>query len=249
MRVWFLCLAFFVAIAANAEKITIDGALTEAEWGPSVTGEPPADGKVLMVHEGENVCFGLRAPNLGLANVNLWRGDELYVLHRSGSLGRAVYRRSGDTWERTEDFEWRMKGVRTKPIPPEALKVREKLRALKAERTGEAPPPPSKDDNKVWTPEEAQEIVMQHLEEHGWTSSTFAEPHSVEFKVALPPLGEGWKVSLQWMQKGPNIEPGIWTWPEGAKVVSDETAWQLVGGKAPETLDFNPEGWQDLAAE
>jgi hypothetical protein len=85
---------------------TIDGTLSAGEWDDA---EEVAldDRTTLFLKRGDGTLFlGLSARTMGVASPCIVRGDDVWVLHASAALGTAIYRESGDTWTRTQDFTW-----------------------------------------------------------------------------------------------------------------------------------------------
>lgn len=240
-----LCLAVAVPAIAeptNAEPIVVDGTLTEAEWGPEAT-KVPLEGQVLTAREGDILFIGLRSPSTGLVNINLRRGDEIRVLHQSGSLGRAVYTHADDTWTRVEDYEWRLRhmGKRTPRQDAVAARLRAKL--------GKDPVPA---EERIEDPQEIRAKIDGHLVEHGWTAAPgpVASASSAELALDLAALGEGWEIAVQWMtlrKDGDAFQKVLHSWPAGSIIAPEDPAQALLSGNAPDTVDFTLEGWKPLA--
>lgn len=99
-----------VEIAVPAlDPPTIDGTMSPGEWDHAGR-QTFADGsELLMLHHGGFLYLGIRAATeeMIVANVFVDHGDEIAILHSSGALGTAVYRKSADGWEQTRGFDWR----------------------------------------------------------------------------------------------------------------------------------------------
>jgi hypothetical protein len=79
--------------------LRLDGSLEVAEYGGTGPGLHRASTR-------DAYWFGVANDTHSVANLYLELGDELHVLHASGSLGRAVYRRDGDVWQLVSGFTW-----------------------------------------------------------------------------------------------------------------------------------------------
>ena len=85
---------------------TLDGTLSPGEWD-SARREKFSDGsELLLMQNGGYLYLGIRVNLHTIWSVYLDRGDEIAVLHSSGSLGTAVYKRTGSGWQRTRTFAW-----------------------------------------------------------------------------------------------------------------------------------------------
>jgi hypothetical protein len=85
---------------------TLDGTLSPGEWD-SARREKFSDGsELLLMQNGGYLYLGVRVNLHTIWSVYLDRGDEISVLHSSGSLGTAVYKRTGSGWQRTRTFAW-----------------------------------------------------------------------------------------------------------------------------------------------
>jgi Tol biopolymer transport system component/dienelactone hydrolase len=84
----------------------LDGTLSPGEWD-SARREKFSDGsELLLMQNGGYLYLGIRVNLHTIWSVYLDRGDEIAVLHTSGSLGTAVYKRTGSGWQRTRAFAW-----------------------------------------------------------------------------------------------------------------------------------------------
>jgi predicted alpha/beta-hydrolase family hydrolase len=85
---------------------TLDGTLSPGEWD-SARREKFSDGsELLLMQNGGYLYLGIRAAGHSIWSVFLDRGDEIAVLHSSGSLGTAVYKRTESDWQPTRTFAW-----------------------------------------------------------------------------------------------------------------------------------------------
>jgi dienelactone hydrolase len=84
----------------------LDGTLSLGEWD-SARREKFSDGsELLLMQNGGYLYLGIRAAGHSIWSVFLDRGDEIAVLHTSGSLGTAVYKRTESDWQPTRTFAW-----------------------------------------------------------------------------------------------------------------------------------------------
>jgi len=85
---------------------TLDGTLSPGEWD-SARREKFSDGsELLLMQNGGYLYLGIRVNLHTIWSVFLDRGDEIAVLHSSGSLGTAVYKRTESDWQPTRTFAW-----------------------------------------------------------------------------------------------------------------------------------------------
>jgi len=84
----------------------LDGTLSPGEWD-SARREKFSDGsELLLMQNGGYLYLGIRVNLHTIWSVFLDRGDEIAVLHSSGSLGTAVYKRTESDWQPTRTFAW-----------------------------------------------------------------------------------------------------------------------------------------------
>jgi hypothetical protein len=91
----------------------IDGSLSPGEWDGAAL-ETFADGSQLFLMQADGQLFlGIRAnePEMIAANVFVYRGDEISILHSSAALGTAIYQPGGNGWQQAQNFNWRCRDV------------------------------------------------------------------------------------------------------------------------------------------
>jgi hypothetical protein len=91
----------------------IDGTLSPGEWDGARV-ETLSDGSELLLLTGEgDLYLAVRGntPEMIAGNVFLDRGGEIAILHSSAALGTAIYAQQGESWTRTQDFEWRCRAT------------------------------------------------------------------------------------------------------------------------------------------
>ena len=96
---------------------TLDGVLAPGEWDGARV-ETFSDGSqlLLLVNDGY-LYLGLRGSKAELTagNVFLDRDGEVAILHSSAALGTAIYSQGPESWERTQDFDWRCREIDQSP--------------------------------------------------------------------------------------------------------------------------------------
>jgi hypothetical protein len=95
------------------EPPTIDGTLSAGEWDGARV-ETFSDGSELfLLYSGGYLYLGVRGskPELVAGNIYLDHGGEIAILHASAALGTAIYARQGESWNRTQDFNWRCRAT------------------------------------------------------------------------------------------------------------------------------------------
>lgn len=97
--------------AAPPATIVLDGQASPAEW--RIPEAVPEAGDVHLRVDEDFLYLAVRSNKVRPVHLYLGRPDEVHVLHASGSLGRAVYRRAvtGD-WELTQSFVWQVRDPR-----------------------------------------------------------------------------------------------------------------------------------------
>lgn len=192
-------------IQPPARPIVLDGRLDPAEWGLSSPQVPPG-GDVHLRADDRFVYFGVRGNAVHSVHLYLAAGEEVHVLHASGSLGRAVYRKAGgDLWNATSPFEWKVRDprIRRPEDPPDV----EAERRLYLGSQGWAA-------NTVMTGERGQ----------------------VEFQLDRAYIErQGAKIALVYFWQEADGKTRIVHWPEGAEVAPEEEKL-LMGETGPARL-------------
>jgi hypothetical protein len=85
---------------------TLDGTLSPGEWESARREKFSNGSELLPMQNGGYLYLGVRVNLHTIWSIYLDRGDEVAVLHSSGSLGTAVYKRTGSGWQRTRTFAW-----------------------------------------------------------------------------------------------------------------------------------------------
>ncbi len=96
-------------VVPSGNPPNIDGTQSPGEWDEAAT-KTFADGsKLLLTQSGGYLYLGIRANELGMiaGNVFIHSGNEITILHTSAALGTAIYKKSEDSWQQTQDFTWR----------------------------------------------------------------------------------------------------------------------------------------------
>ncbi|MFC2094911.1 TolB family protein [Candidatus Bipolaricaulota bacterium] len=85
---------------------TLDGVLSQGEWSDALVLDVSEEVTAYLKHSGRSVYLGIRGTPFGVASPCIVRGEEVSVLHSSGSLGTAVYEISDETWSVSRSFVW-----------------------------------------------------------------------------------------------------------------------------------------------
>ena len=85
---------------------TLDGTLSEGEWADARILEVAEDVTAYFKHVDGSLYLGIRGTPLGVGSPCIVLGDEIHVLHSSGSLGTAVYTNTEGTWSVSRSFVW-----------------------------------------------------------------------------------------------------------------------------------------------
>lgn len=93
----------------KASPITVDGKVNEDEWKDSLTLDLKGGGQIKFKHEGEFLLIGVKGGKPGLSHVYLNDGKDIYVLHASGALGQAIYKKEGESWQPAQKFNWELR--------------------------------------------------------------------------------------------------------------------------------------------
>jgi formylglycine-generating enzyme required for sulfatase activity len=105
---------------------TLDGTMSADEWSDAKR-ELFSDGSELFMKHHEGYLYlGLRAskPGMIVGNIFVDQGDSVSILHSSAALGTAIYEKSADGFQQTQDFVWR---CRNSGSSPAAQAAREKF--------------------------------------------------------------------------------------------------------------------------
>ncbi len=99
----------------------LDGKLAPGEWDGALRQEFTDGGELLLMHSDGYLYLGIHAnfdmPGGAVASVCLARGDQVFILHSSASLGTAIFQRddsspaNGTQWQATQTFEWALNKV------------------------------------------------------------------------------------------------------------------------------------------
>lgn len=98
-------------IIPRGTKATLDGSLAAGEWEDAAA-VPMSDGITLFVKYADGALWlGIRAPEMGVANVLVVDNGDIKVLHSSAALGTARYEPDGNAWRLAQDFVWRCSAI------------------------------------------------------------------------------------------------------------------------------------------
>jgi len=101
----------------NGNPPTLDGTISSDEWSDAKQ-ELFSDGSELLMkyHEGY-LYLGIRAsaPGMIVGNIFVNHGDRVSILHSSAALGTAIYEKSVDGFQQTQDFVWRCRSSSNSP--------------------------------------------------------------------------------------------------------------------------------------
>jgi hypothetical protein len=90
------------------DQPVIDGVIEPGEWNQAHH-YPFADGSELYLLKSEEYLYlGIRSlpAEMIAGNIFLNSSDQISILHTSAALGTASYQGEGDSWLKTQDFEW-----------------------------------------------------------------------------------------------------------------------------------------------
>lgn len=90
------------------DQPVIDGVLDPGEWDRAQQYFFADGSEIYLLYIDNHLYLGISATSdeMITANIFLSRGEEIEILHTSAALGTAVYQPEGDTWRKTQDFEW-----------------------------------------------------------------------------------------------------------------------------------------------
>jgi hypothetical protein len=88
---------------------TIDGTMVPGEWDEAAVGTLTDGSELFLKHAGGYIYLGIRGstPEMIVGNVFIKRGDEIKILHSSAALGTAIYQKSDEHWQQTQEFTWK----------------------------------------------------------------------------------------------------------------------------------------------
>jgi len=94
----------------KGNSITLDGKLSAEEWKGALKQELKGGGEVWLMHDGNQLLVGLRAPAEGWGHLYLTLGKQVHVLHASAALGKAVYQPDeAGLWQPVQSFKWELR--------------------------------------------------------------------------------------------------------------------------------------------
>jgi len=201
---------------ARLPQFLIDGTLTSREWGDYQ--KEAANHSGILVREDEDwVYFGMKSNIMTTLHLYLQSKDEIRVLHASASLGTAVYRRGEETWNMVEPFQWEVRD----PLIRASFNL----------------------------PHTFGDEAREYAKNNGWLASTMVMGANweAELKISKKYLKEkGQRLALSYYRE--NEETGkreLIHYPDSAEITSPEAEATLLGGEAPDTVPFNPQGWKE----
>ncbi len=101
----------------------LDGQLTPGEWDGALRQEFTDGGELWLLRSGDYLYLAVRvnfaAPQDVVSAVCLARGDQVFILHSSASLGTAIFQRDAAQWEATQTFAWALGEPPTDPTAAE----------------------------------------------------------------------------------------------------------------------------------
>jgi len=91
----------------------LDGVLSPDEWAGAVQEQFIDGGKLLLMQSAGYLYLGLHEnfDGLTITSVCLEHEGEISILHSSGSLGTAIFKRNDTGWQLTRPFEWDLYGI------------------------------------------------------------------------------------------------------------------------------------------
>jgi len=101
----------------------LDGQISAGEWDGALRQEFTDGGELLLMHSDGYLYVAVRtnftAPADVVSAVCLARGDQVFILHSSASLGTAVFQRDGAQWQATQTFDWALNELSEDPAEAE----------------------------------------------------------------------------------------------------------------------------------
>jgi hypothetical protein len=89
----------------------VDGTMEEGEWAAAAVVNMDDGTEVRFLGSGGYVYVGIRADQVGSANLLILEGEVVRVLHSSAALGSARYEQEGQAWRLVDDFSWCCRSV------------------------------------------------------------------------------------------------------------------------------------------
>jgi Tol biopolymer transport system component len=92
---------------------TLDGVLSPSEWDSAIQQQFTNGGDLFLMQNSGYLYLGMHEniDGLTITSVCLEREDEISILHSSGSLGTAIFKRDYKGWQLTRPFKWDLYGV------------------------------------------------------------------------------------------------------------------------------------------
>jgi WD40-like Beta Propeller Repeat len=111
--------------------VALDGLFSPGEWDRGLRQEFTDDGELILMQDGRYLYLGIHEnfDDLTVTSVFIEFEDEISVLHSSGSLGTAIFKRGDNGWQLTQPFAWELYEVTSHSAGDE--KKRQDFRAAK----------------------------------------------------------------------------------------------------------------------
>ena len=95
----------------------LDGAMLADEWSDAKRKLFSDGSELLLKHHDGYLYLGIRAstPGMIVGNIFVSQGDRVSILHSSAALGTAIYEKSADGFQQTQDFVWRCRNAGNSP--------------------------------------------------------------------------------------------------------------------------------------
>ena len=105
--------AALTATVPAGAPVALDGLFSPGEWDRGLRQEFTDGGELILMQDGRYLYLGIHENFDGLAvtSVLLEFGEQISVLHSSGSLGAAIFKRGDDGWQLTQAFAWELYNV------------------------------------------------------------------------------------------------------------------------------------------
>jgi TolB protein len=108
-----ISVADLTTIVPVGAPVALDGLFSPGEWDRGLHQEFTDGGEVILMQDGRYLYLGIHEnfDGLTVTSVFIEFGDEISVLHVSGSLGTAIFKRGDHGWQLTQSFAWELDGV------------------------------------------------------------------------------------------------------------------------------------------
>lgn len=231
-----LCAGFLILsilLSAQMPGVELDGHISYAErFDTNFSKSRLLNGEdILLRKDSSYYYFGIQNTHVGASNLILSKGDTCIVIHISGSVARAIYKRvAKDSFEVIKPILWVTRN-------PESWDLIGNINTptLKVQRS----------------PEEIKTDLRQNLVKHGYTSTNLLLGSYREVEVLLDRRRfKGYRLLIQYVKNNVQqhtVQSQLALYPFQAGMIQQLAAFRTFLGAVPDTkvrVELNEASWE-----